>query len=216
MTITHHPEDSTLLAYAAGHLKRAAHIVVATHLEFCPDCRRMVRLCEAVGGALLEDLPPAEMAAGSLGRALARLGPAAPRASLPPQPSWMLAVGLPCPAPLREFSPARWRGLMPGISRIQLLPPKAGEGSLYLLRIAPGKRMPGHGHTARELTCVLTGAYTDAQGRFGPGDLAETDEAHDHEPFSAPCEDCICLIATEAPLRFGGRFARLLQPLVGV
>ncbi|HQT46961.1 MAG TPA: ChrR family anti-sigma-E factor [Acidocella sp.] len=216
MTITHHPAELTLQAYAAGHHKRAARVVVATHLEFCPDCRRTVRLCEEIGGALLEDLPPAEMAAGSLDRVLARLGPVARPPSAAPPPAWALASGLPCPVTLREFSPSRWRGLMPGISRIQLLPPKSGEGSLYLLRIAPGKRVPVHGHTARELTCVLSGAYTDAHGEFCQGDLAESDESQDHQPVSAPGGDCICLIATEAPLRFGGSFARLLQPLVGV
>ncbi|GLR67013.1 anti-sigma factor [Acidocella aquatica] len=215
MRITHHPDDSTLLAHAAGRLNRAARVVLATHLASCPQCRETVRLCEAIGGALLEALPPTPMAADSLAHALARLELPAVKPVNAPHP-WMLAEGLPCPPSLRDFTPGRWRAMLPGISRIQLLPPNAGEGSLYLLRIAPGKRMPKHGHTARELTCVLAGAYCDGLGEFGPGDLSEADAAHDHQPVSAPGGDCICLIASDAKLRFEGRVARLLQPLAGV
>ena len=84
-----------------------------------------------------------------------------------------------------------------------------------LLRIAPGKSMPLHSHQGSEITVVLKGAYRDELGRFGPGDVADLDDAIQHRPVTEPGEPCICLAATDAPLRFPGRIARMLQPLLG-
>ena len=43
MSITHHPDDSTLMSYAAGSLPAALAVVVAAHLSVCPRCREEVR-----------------------------------------------------------------------------------------------------------------------------------------------------------------------------
>ena len=42
--------------------------------------------------------------------------------------------------------------------------------------------------------------------------LAETQ----HQPVTCPGEDCICVAALDAPLRYPGRVARLLQPLLRI
>ena len=39
MTIEHHPDDSMLLAFAAGTLDHGQHAAIATHLVSCPHCR---------------------------------------------------------------------------------------------------------------------------------------------------------------------------------
>jgi putative transcriptional regulator len=75
--------------------------------------------------------------------------------------------------------------------------------------------VPEHGHRGHETVCVLAGSYSDRLGRFGPGDLAEADAEVEHQPVADAGQDCICLIATTAPLRFHGRAARLLQPVLG-
>ena len=93
---------------------------------------------------------------------------------------------------------------------------KAARGSLRLLKIAPGKKIPEHGHGGTEITMVLTGSYRDAFGRFGPGDVADLDENVEHQPTVISSEPCICLVATEAPTRFKSFFGRLFQPLVGI
>src|SRR5262245_21484636 len=64
MTINHHPHDDHLVAYASGTLSEAATVLVASHLTLCPRCRAETRRMEAVGGALLDDLPPVPMADG--------------------------------------------------------------------------------------------------------------------------------------------------------
>src|SRR5579864_5918268 len=84
MTIQHHPMDTTLAAFAGGTLDEGRSLVVATHLAACPVCRRRLAAFEGVGGALLESLPKASMAAEALAQTLARLdAPAAADATAP-------------------------------------------------------------------------------------------------------------------------------------
>ncbi len=85
-----------------------------------------------------------------------------------------------------------------------------------MLHIAPGKALPEHGHGGTEMTLVLSGAYRDELGRFGPGDVADLDEHVEHQPKVEQDAPCICLVATETPTRFKGIFSRILQPLVGI
>ena len=84
-----------------------------------------------------------------------------------------------------------------------------------LLSIAPGKSMPVHSHQGSELTLVLKGAYDDELGHFAAGDVADLDSDVEHQPVVSRGETCICLAALDAPLRFPGRIARMLQPLFG-
>ncbi len=90
----------------------------------------------------------------------------------------------------------------------------AGEtGSARLLYIPPGQGVPDHGHNGLELTLVLQGSFTDETGSFGTGDLEIADQTLDHTPVAGPDAPCICLAATDAPLRFRAFMPRLLQPL---
>ena len=57
------------------------------------------------------------------------------------------------------------------------------------------------------------GAYRDAIGHFAPGDVADLDSDVEHQPVTVPGVPCICVAATDAPLRFSGWMARMLQPL---
>ena len=216
MIPTLHPDEALLAAHAAGTLPRGARIVLATHLETCPACRRAARTAEAVGGALLADLPAAPLAPDALARTLARLGPQDGPAQSAPPPHPDLAAGLPCPRALDALPVGPWRWVGPGMRRISLFSRRDNEGFLYLLRIAPGLAMPDHTHTGMELTAVLAGAFTDRFGRVGPGDLALTTEEDEHQPVADPGTECICLAFTETPLRFNSPIARLLQPLLGV
>jgi len=54
----HHPSDERLLEYASGAAPEPIALLVATHLALCPACRHVTAELEAVGGALLETLPP--------------------------------------------------------------------------------------------------------------------------------------------------------------
>ncbi|MGQ9368651.1 ChrR family anti-sigma-E factor [Azospirillum sp. ST 5-10] len=218
MTPKHHPSDALLVAYGAGSLDEGVSLAVATHLALCPACRRVAAQIDALGGALLDDLAPQPLGDGALDRALALLDgmPPAPRPAAAPT----AAAPGPFPEPLASYlGPAperRWQRLAPGVARIPLLPRTAAGGNAQLLRIAPGTTLPHHGHGSIELTVMLTGSFADEFGRYGPGDLAEADAETRHQPIADSHEDCVCLIATDAPLRFTGLMGRLIQPFIGL
>ncbi|WP_377811586.1 ChrR family anti-sigma-E factor (plasmid) [Azospirillum sp. A29] len=227
----HHPSDALLVAYGAGSLGEGLSLAVAVHLAHCPDCRATLAEVEALGGALLEDLPPAPLESLSLAATLDRLdreeAPANPCKALRLKPHWskLKAASTPEPAtilsrPLRAYARSldglSWQRLAPGVRRVELLPRTASGGAAQLLRIAPGTALPHHGHGGLELTVVLSGHFADELGRYGPGDLAEVDGDTNHQPIADSHRDCICLIATDAPLRFTGLMGRLMQPFIGL
>ena len=90
------------------------------------------------------------------------------------------------------------------------------NSQLRLLRIAKGRNVPEHGHNGQELTLILRGAYQDEIGHFKAGDVADLDEHIEHQPRVVSDEDCICLVALEAPTRFKGWVSRAMQPFVGI
>lgn len=205
--ITHHASPTTLLSYAAGTLPEALGIVVATHLTRCASCRRTVATMEAVGGALLEALPPAPVASGGqdpdlVERLLARANDPEPAA--PP----ILHAAL--PAPLDRVPMGRWWPIAPGIRwRSMRVRGKAWGG---LIRVLPGRALPRHGHVGMELTCVLSGAFADGGEDYVAGDLAEPAADHDDPPIATGTEPCLCVIATEGMWLRGalGRAQRMI------
>ena len=54
--IEHHPNDETILSYAAGSLPAAMALVVGCHLQYCSACRERVAQADAVGGSLMSQL----------------------------------------------------------------------------------------------------------------------------------------------------------------
>lgn len=209
MTIKHHLSDQLLMGYAAGSLPEAFSLVVATHVSLCDDCRARLTAFEAVGGAVLEE-DRAEMSEASLDACLARLGqPERPVKTAPRRDALL-------PAPLADYvgsdlSKVRWKSLGMGV-RQAILPTSKGA-SARLLYIPAGQGVPDHGHRGTELTLVLQGAFRDEKDRFGRGDVEIAGETDEHTPVAEAGEDCICLAATDAPLRFNSLIPRLLQPI---
>ena len=87
-----------------------------------------------------------------------------------------------------------------------ILSPRLASRLSRVPRVAPG---------CSELTMILDGAYDDVLGHFGPGDVADLDGEIQHQPLTSPGVPCICVAATDAPLKFAGWVARTLQPLLG-
>jgi len=90
---------------------------------------------------------------------------------------------------------------------------ETGGGSARLLYIPAGQAVPDHSHNGLELTLVLQGSFSDETGRFCVGDVEIGDEDLEHTPIADAGEACICLAATDSPLRFNAIMPRLLQPL---
>nr|HMS95514.1 ChrR family anti-sigma-E factor [Tabrizicola sp.] len=108
----------------------------------------------------------------------------------------------------------RWRRVGGGVR--QAILPTGRDATARLLVIPAGTAVPDHGHRGTELTLVLQGAFADESARFGRGDVEIADEAVEHTPVALAGEACICLAATDAPLRFLGLIPRLAQPFLRI
>ena len=204
--IRHHIPDNMLDAYRAGTLPQAFGVVVAAHMSLCDQCRARQEAEDMIGGALLLGTEGANLRGDARERMMAALD--AP----PPKPPLRASGPFPS-AVMHELGgkPPRWRMLGGGI-RQQLLTADS-QGSLRLLYIPPGKAVPEHGHQGQELTLVLQGSFSDSAGAFHRGDVEVAHDEIDHQPVAGPGEPCICLAATDAPLRFRALIPRLLQPI---
>lgn len=214
MSISHHPEEPMLAAYAAGALDLGQRVAIATHLTSCAACRRWARSMERVGGALLAEAAPATMSDGALARALARLDEAPPPAA-PPAPEAKDAPPL-LPHFVKAYRFGGWRWVAPRVSVRPIALPEASATRVFLLRAGGGTGLLRHAHTGIEMTCVLTGAFSHAGGRFGPGDFELADEEIHHEPRVDGDEECICLVAMQGRLQLEGVIGRLMQPFVRI
>lgn len=210
--VTHHLPPAMLAQYAAGRLSYAFSVLAAAHVSLCRDCRDQLAAHEAAAGLLLEEAAPAAVSEDLLPRLLARLEePAAPQdrqvengarpSGIYPGPVMMALKG----------RPPRWWHLGSGIR--QALLHHGPGGSLRLLSVPAGRPVPRHTHRGTEFTLVLQGGVHDETGHFSVGDVEVADARLEHTPTADPGEACICLAATDAPLRFSGIVPRLLQPL---
>lgn len=210
MTIRHHLTDKILMAYSAGDLPEAFSLVAATHLSMCDDCRARLGAFDAIGGAVLDDCPTAAIADDSMEAAIARI------TGLSPEPRRKPRARTPgLPGPLADYvggdlSAVKWRPIGMGVR--QAILPTGRDASARLLYIPAGQSMPDHGHRGMEMTLVLQGAFCDATDRFGPGDVEVADQEMVHTPVAEDWADCICLAASDAPLRFKGLIPRVAQP----
>lgn len=221
MTPRHHLDPATVLSHAAGALSQELSAVVATHLEGCATCREAVARAEGVGGVLINQQhaqPASETRAQALRAAmLERLDatpPAAPRAPAPRSNDPDRIPTALQPYFGESYRALKWRWMGPGMHFIRRTGPSGGN--LLMLRIGPGKRLPVHSHGGSEITQILSGAYDDALGHFGPGDVADLDSETEHQPITSTGVPCICVSALDAPLRFQGWLARRLQPMYGI
>ena len=215
MTIIHHLDDATILAYAAGTLGEALSVAAACHVSMCSQCRSAVRKAESLGGEILDDLQSSAVSDVCRAATLASLNDV-------PKANHRVVVKSDMPLPLQrllkgqDFAQLRWRKKAPGVAIYELPLSKSAKGSLKLLSIASGMSMLEHGHGGEELTLVLQGAFKDKVGRFARGDIADLDQDTEHCPIIEEGETCICLYATEAPSHFKTFIGRLLQPFLGI
>lgn len=219
MKITHHLSDAHLMAHAAGILPEAFGLVVATHISLCDECRARLGAYEALGGAVLDDLGEVTMEDDALEATLRRIDadPGMRSAPKAPEPG-PRAAGI-LPRPLRDYiggdlEDVQWRPVGMGVR--QSILSTQGGASVRLLHIPAGQAVPDHGHNGLEMTLVLRGAFRDQTDRFGPGDVEVATAGFEHTPVAEDGEDCICLAATDAPLRFNALLPRLAQPFLRI
>ncbi|MEJ8562434.1 ChrR family anti-sigma-E factor [Yoonia sp. GPGPB17] len=213
--IKHHLTEQLLMGYAAGTLPEAFNLVVATHISMCDTCRAALAEYEALGGEVMLESDPAQIAEDALeatlamidgGRFVEKPAPLRDQRSMFPGPLQDYIAG--------DIDSLKWRKIGGGVSQLVLNTSK--DASVRLLRIPAGTAVPDHGHRGTELTLVLQGAFTDEEDRFAAGDIEVANEDLHHTPVAEEGMDCICLAATDAPLRFSGIVPRIAQKFIGI
>lgn len=219
MTLSHHFTDETLQDYAAGVLASSMETLIACHLTLCPHCRKRALMAETIAGEILNQQPAVEVHGSAndvLSLAANKTEPQSEEHALALNPD---IKGVPrplarlLPAPIEDL---QWKAFAPGMKQFNLSSQSRKDGAFKLLSLAPGSRMSKHTHTQRELTFIVSGSYQDEIGQYEAGDVADLDASFNHTPQVISDEPCICLIATDAPLKFEGLLGKMVQPFVGI
>lgn len=215
MTIKHHPSDETLMRMAAGALGVGPALVVSVHLEGCTVCRDRMAKFEAVGGAILDQMPPVPLAADLFGRTMERLEVAQPLRTKVKPTRKQSALGIELPRAMQDCEVGPWKWLGPGFKWSKVKIAGSPDAKVMLLKGRAGLHLPAHGHTGLEFMQVLSGSLSDERGQYFQGDLDEADDEVDHRPVVGQESDCVCLAALEGDTRLHGLLGRLLRPIVG-
>ena len=200
--ITHHPTEETLAAFAAGTLDEARGLVVSMHLSLCAACSGKVGAYEAIGGELLDQAPPVSLAPGALQNVLRLINKDSAAPDAAPED------------PLERYQLGPWRWVGPGVRQRSVSVPEVSDIRVFMLKAAPGTRLPHHKHTGYEWTCVLEGSFEHQFGLYGPGDFDEADETMEHKPTVGDGTPCICIVALQGSIKLQSRLGRLIQPLL--
>lgn len=218
MSVTHPVGDDLLMGYAAGLLPAAQDLIVATAVSLDDDARARLSGFEAMGGALVEAADVAPLRDDSFENVMDRILASAPEDTVEacvktPRVDPVL------PQPLREaigsdLDDVKWRPVGMGVKQVILGGDE--EGVARLLSIPAGQAMPDHGHTGTEYTLVLKGAFIDGENRYARGDIEVADDEVSHMPVADLGETCICLVVTDAPLKFSGLVPRLAQKFLNI
>jgi len=216
--IRHHPETALLLDYAAGSLPEPVALVVATHACMCAECRAQLARLEAVGGALLDELAPADLDDDALAATLTRLDSATPRYDKPPAPRGDAETRSLIPAALRPYvggnvGDLKWRWKGPTLREAVLRTGTPGF-RVSLFRLKPGKTPPAHTHGRNEYTLVLDGSFTEDGEVYSVGDFGHADETSRHIQIADHEVGCVCLAVLDAPVRLRGLLGAIVNPFL--
>jgi putative transcriptional regulator len=227
--ITYHPSEALLLDHYHGRLTDGPELLVSAHIEMCAHCRESLRLFPAIGGALLQEIEGIQLSADALELAMARIErpfdaetreTAEPvRASSPAEGAFL--DGYDMPETIRRRAPSRyWAAPKVWVAKIRPEHPLRNlaerRARTYLLGVAPNMVMPLHDHGGTEMTLVLQGGFSDADGTYDVGDFIEKSPGEVHAPVSDAQEGCVSLITHTEPIRPQTILGILLKPFARI
>lgn len=219
MSIRHHLDDSTLMSFVAGSLPEPLSAVAAVHISMCDQCARERKNLEKIGAVLLDMVPGSRCGHAKVRSRPARNGH---RSSYDGTSAAHLGKTVRVPAAVHELLSNRdleavaWKKLGFGVWHLPLDCSADATGYLRLLKVAPGRVMPEHGHGGSELTLLLEGAYLDETGEYRTGDVADLGDDIEHKPIADPVEGCVCLVASDSKAHFKGLIGKMVQPFTGM
>ena len=223
--ISYHPDSRYLTDFATANLPLAEAVCVSAHLEFCGKCRAHVQQLTDVGGHMFARLQPEAVSEDSFAALMARVSAGA-QEQAPVVTVQTTREELDETTQSHVFLPRAVRRLVSGsldkLRWVQLgkalggaplqVSDESRDTAIYDIRA--GGRMPEHEHRGEEITVLLQGSFSDADGSYSRGDFVVRHAGESHQPTATMDKDCICLVCLERPVRPRGLFYRLLEPLV--
>lgn len=218
--LNYHPDSRFLTDYATGSLPISQAVCVATHLEFCGKCRAHVQQLTHIGSSFFVQLEPQPAPQNDV---FARLMQRIDQTPVPAQaatsaPAHTDNDNLTLPRIIYKLA----NGSLSRLSWVQLgkalrvAPVCVGgdtrETAIY--DIKAGGRMPEHEHRGEEITVLLKGSFSDAEGTYRKGDFVVRNCGEQHQPTATQDTDCICLVCLEKPIKPKSWWYRLLEPYV--
>ena len=200
--------------HAAGNLPLGQAACVSVHLHYCEQCQRTSAQLQTLGATLFDGLPAEPVGDTLLNMVLARLDDAPPL-SYASSSEWSAGR---TPAILQrlmsgDLSDLVWKKVTRTL-RISYLKTGDPNYEVALYHIKAGGRIPEHTHRGLEMTLVLEGGFSDADGSYHQGDFLLRQPGDIHAPTAVQSEDCICLAVLNAPLKFTGWPYRWMNPFL--
>ncbi len=186
----HHPCCNTLLRYAAGTLSPTMHMFIASHLAYCPQCRRELQTYESEAGLGLEALPPEELDVGCLQNLLSKIDENGPISCIDVTIPINVTTAFNYPEPLQQFAGItgeriRWQ-THGGISHWSF----ANEPTTLLYKIAAHQSLENITFDKGAILLILDGDLEHYQR----GDIITPQSTH-HEKATT---EALCLVITPA------------------
>jgi len=207
-----HPGLDLLTEHVAGNLPLAQAACVSVHLHYCEQCQRASCQLQNCAAAIFERLDGAPVGDAMLDAVLARLDEAAPltypRSARPPVGEFPVILQRLMSGNFKELP---WKRITRGL-RISYLSTGDTGHEFALYQIKAGGSIPEHTHRGSEITLVLEGEISDANGVYQQGDFLLRQPGDVHAPTATQSGDCICLAVLDAPLQFTDWKYRWLNP----
>ncbi len=204
--------DGLFSRYVAGSLPEPARVLVAAHLSLKPEQNHIVSMLENLAGDALNEVEPHQTGSRETQLAAVFAAPTLAEKRISRPESGIL------PSELYDFighdlESIPWRTKMPGYREFSLGEIDGCEAKM--LWIKAGRKMPSHTHEGSEITLVIDGAFSDAAGRYGRGDISLADDDVNHSPVAEVGRPCICFAVTDAPLRLTGSYRQFFSDFIG-
>lgn len=220
--VSFHPDAKFLTDFAAGNLPLSEAVCVAAHLEFCSKCRSHVQQLSDLGAQLMARLEPEASDSKDFEQLMQRIdaGDTGIKVSAPVAEAARVSSANPLGLP-RVVQKLATNGLQ-GLKwaqfgrSLRIAPIKIDERSreTSIYDIKAGGRMPEHEHRGEEITVLLKGSFSDAEGKYVRGDFVVRHAGERHQPTATLDTDCICLVSLEQPVRPSSIWYRLVEPWV--
>ncbi|MFL0811584.1 MAG: ChrR family anti-sigma-E factor [Agarilytica sp.] len=220
-----HPSENELLEYSAGNLDWALSIVVSAHMQMCPQCKQKCIQLNALGASIMNNTKPVAVETSSFDNVMAKIKQQTALGSTPEKPEQNINANKGAsrtqhlPDVVSKLLPdnekLHWKFVSPALREAQLVTGQ-DKYEVSFHKIKRGGKVAEHDHGGLEVTLVLEGSFSDANGNYVAGDYIVKQPGEVHRPIAAQDQDCLCFTVVEAPVKVTGIIGKIVNPFLSI